>query len=347
MAASGHLQLESVNIMTTIGSSAATKMALLIGACAALGALPHGTIEAQAQPFPNRPVTLVVPYTPGGTTDNITRVVSQKLSENLGQPVVVENRPGASGNVGIASVARAKPDGYTLVIQPTTVGTFPLMSASLGYDPFADFTLVGTVAETPSIIIVKNDSKVKTMADLVALAKSKPGGINVGSGGVGGAGHLVILQLGKLNDFPVTHIAYKGTAPAVSDLLSGSIDAVSLAIGAVKGQIDGGVVRPVLVASLKRNPLTPGIPVMSEFGLKGVNGGVGYVLAVPAKTPKEVVDRLAAGLDHVLQDPDVVERMRAISFIPVRSTPAEARKVVDEQTATWAPIIKELGLKLE
>ena len=171
--------------------------------------------------------------------------------------------------------------------------------------------------------------------------------MNVGSGGVGGAGHLVILTLGKLNNFPVTHIAYKGTAPAVNDLLGSSIDAASMAIGGVKGQVDSGIVRPILVASTARSPLLPEVPVAGDHGMKGVDGGVGYVLAVPAKTPREVVDRLHAALDRVLQDREVVERMRAISFVPIRTTPAEARKVVEEQTATWAPVIKELGLKLE
>ncbi len=306
-----------------------------------------GALPAHAQSFPTRPVTLVVPYTPGGTTDNIVRAIQQKLGEQLGQPIVVENRPGASGNVGNRSVARAAPDGYTMGIMPTTVGTFPLMSNSLGYDPMADFAFIGTVAETPSIIIVRKDSPVRSFADLVSLARSRPGGINVGSGGVGGAGHLVILTLAKLNGFAVTHVAYKGTAPAVTDLLGGNIDAASMAIGGVKGQVDSGIVRPVLVASTLRSPLLRDVPVIEEMGMKGVNGGVGFVLAVPVKTPREVVERLQGALDRVLQDKEVVDKMRAISFVPIRSTAAEARKVVEEQTATWAPVIKELDLKLE
>ena len=316
-----------------------SSLAVAFGCAAAL--------PAHAQSFPTRPVTLVVPYTPGGTTDNIVRAIQQKLGEQLGQPIVVDNRPGASGNVGNRSVARAAPDGYTMGIMPTTVGTFPLMSNSLGYDPMADFAFIGTVAETPSIIIVRKDSPVRSFADLVSLARSRPGGINVGSGGVGGAGHLVILTLAKLNGFAVTHVAYKGTAPAVNDLLGGNIDAASMAIGGVKGQVDSGIVRPVLVASTLRSPLLRDVPVIEEMGMKGVNGGVGFVLAVPVKTPREVVERLQGALDRVLQDKEVIDKMRAISFVPIRSTAAEARKVVEEQTATWAPVIKELDLKLE
>ena len=302
---------------------------------------------AQAQAWPARPITLVVPYTPGGTTDNIVRAIQNKLAEQLGQPIVVENRPGASGNVGNRSVARATPDGYTIGIMPTTVGTFPLMSQSLGYDPLTDFAFIGTLAETPSIVLVRKDSPVRTIQDLVTLARTRPGGINVGSGGVGGAGHLVILTLGKLNNFPVTHIAYKGTAPAVNDVLGSNIDAASMAIGGVKGQVDSGIVRPLLVASSQRSPLMPDVPVMKDFGMKGVNGGVAYVLAAPAKTPPEIVQKLHAALDHVLQDQEVVERMRAISFVPMRNNLAGARKEIEEQTTTWAPVIKELGLKLE
>ena len=250
-------------------------------------------LPARAQAYPSRAITLVVPYTPGGTTDNIVRAIQNKLSEQLGQPVIIENRPGASGNVGNRSVARAAPDGYTIGIMPTTVGTFTLMAQNLGYDPMEDLTYIGGVAETPSIIIVRKDSPVRSFADLVAMARTRSGGINVGSGGVGGAGHLVILTLGKLNNFPVTHVAYKGTAPAVNDLLGGNIDAASMAIGGVKGQVDGGVVRPVLVASVKRNPLLRDVPVMEDMGMKGVNGGVGYVLAVSSKTPREIVERCA------------------------------------------------------
>jgi tripartite-type tricarboxylate transporter receptor subunit TctC len=304
-------------------------------------------LPARAQAYPSKAITLVVPYTPGGTTDNIVRAIQNKLSEQLGQAVIIENRPGASGNVGNRSVARAAPDGYTIGIMPTTVGTFTLMAQNLGYDPMEDLTYIGGVAETPSIIIVRKDSPVRSFADLVAMARTRSGGINVGSGGVGGAGHLVILTLGKLNNFPVTHVAYKGTAPAVNDLLGGHIDAASMAIGGVKGQVDGGVVRPVLVASVKRNPLLRDVPVMEDMGMKGVNGGVGYVLAVSSKTPREIVERLHGALDRVLQDKEVVERMQSLSFVPTRTTLPEARKMVEEQTTTWAPIIKDLGLKLE
>ena len=313
----------------------------------ALTAALFAAAGAFAQTYPARPIRLVVPYTPGGTTDNIVRAIQNKLSEQLGQPVIIENRPGASGNVGNRSVARAAPDGYTIGIMPTTVGTFTLMAQNLGYDPMEDLTYIGGVAETPSIIIVRKDSPVRSFADLVAMARTRSGGINVGSGGVGGAGHLVILTLGKLNNFPVTHVAYKGTAPAVNDLLGGNIDAASMAIGGVKGQVDGGVVRPVLVASVKRNPLLRDVPVMEDMGMKGVNGGVGYVLAVSSKTPREIVERLHGALDRVLQDKEVVERMQSLSFVPTRTTLPEARKMVEEQTTTWAPIIKDLGLKLE
>ncbi len=325
----------------------ACRTALHLLTILAVGLSCAGGVPAVAQTYPAKPITLVVPYTPGGTTDNIARVIQNKLGEQLGQPVIIDNRPGASGNVGNRSVARAAPDGYTIGIMPTTVGTFPLMAQNLGYDPMEDLTYIGGVAETPSIIIVRKDSPVRGFADLVTMARARPGGINVGSGGVGGAGHLVILTLGKLNNFPVTHVAYKGTAPAVQDLIGGNIDAASMAIGGVKGQVDGGAVRPVLVASVKRSSLLRDVPVMEDLGLKGVNGGVGYVLAVSAKTPREIVERLHAALDRVLQDKEVVERMQSLSFVPTRTTLAEARKMVEEQTTTWAPTIRELGLKLE
>lgn len=303
---------------------------------------------AQAQTaFPNKPITVINPYPLGGFTDNLTRVIVAEAGKILKQAMVVENKTGSAGKIGLNTILGAAPDGYTIGIMPTTVGTFTLMAQNLGYDPMEDLTYIGGVAETPSIIIVRKDSPVRSFADLVAMARTRSGGINVGSGGVGGAGHLVILTLGKLNNFPVTHVAYKGTAPAVNDLLGGNIDAASMAIGGVKGQVDGGVVRPVLVASVKRNPLLRDVPVMEDMGMKGVNGGVGYVLAVPSKTPREIVERLHGALDRVLQDKEVVERMQSLSFVPTRTTLPEARKMVEEQTTTWAPIIKDLGLKLE
>ena len=323
------------------------RAALLRLSTLAVGFGVAGVMPAHAQGYPSKAITWVVPYTPGGTTDNIVRAIQNKLAEQLGQPLIVENRPGASGNVGNRSVARSMPDGYTIGIMPTTVGTFPLMAQNLGYDPMEDLTYIGGIAETPSIIIVRKDSPVRSFTDLVTMARARPGGINVGSGGVGGAGHLVILTLGKLNNFPVTHVAYKGTAPAVQDLMGGNIDAASMAIGGVKGQVDGGAVRPVLVASVKRSPLLRDVPVMEDLGMKGVNGGVGYVLAVSSRTPREIVERLHGALDRVLQDKEVVERMQSLSFVPTRTALSEARKLVEEQTATWAPTIKELGLKLE
>lgn len=326
-------------------TSSVRRQILKLTSCA-LAALAFAG-AAQAQAWPARPITLVVPYTPGGTTDNIMRAIQVKLSQQLGQQVIIENRPGASGNVGNRYVAKAAPDGYTIGIMPTTVGTFPLMSSSLGYDPMTDLVYIGTIAETPSIILVRKESPVRNMQDLVNLARTRPGGINVGSGGVGGAGHLVILTLGKLNNFAVTHVAYKGTAAAVTDVVGGNTDAASMAIGGVKGQVDSGLVRPILVASEERSAVLADVPVMKEFKMKGVNGGVGYVLAAPAKTPPDIVEKLHNALDRVLQDREVVERMQSMSFTPMRKSIAGSRKEIEEQTTTWAPVITELGLKLE
>lgn len=328
-----------------MSASSVRRQILKLTSCALASLVLAGAAHAQA--WPTKPITLVVPYTPGGTTDNIMRAIQVKLSQQLGQQVIIENRPGASGNVGNRYVAKAAPDGYIIGIMPTTVGTFPLMSSSLGYDPMTDFAYIGTIAETPSVILVRKESPVRNIQDLVNLARTRPGGINVGSGGVGGAGHLVILTLGKLNNFPVTHVAYKGTATAVTDVIGGSTDAASMAIGGVKGQVDSGIVRPILVASTERSPLLPDVPVMKEFKMKGVNGGVGYVLAAPAKTPPDIVEKLHNALDRVLQDREVVERIQSMSFTPMRKTIAGSRKEIEEQTATWAPVITELGLKLE
>ena len=314
---------------------------------ALLAGLLGSLLPVAAQSYPTRPVTIVVPYTPGGTTDNIIRLIKDKLAERLGQPVIIESRPGASGNLGTGVVARAEPDGYTLIIQPTTIGIFPQLFGKLSYDPVKDFALIGGIAETPSLLVVNATSPIKSLTDLVALARSKPGGANVGSGGLGGAGHLVIVELGAQNGFPVTHLPYRGTAPAVADMLSGAIDAGSMALGAVQGQIEGGVLRPLAVAALKRSALAPDVPTLVEAGMKGANGGVGYVLAAPAKTPRSVIDQVSRALDSALQEPDIIESMRKISFTPTPASPEDARKIVDEQTRTWGPVVERLGIKLD
>ena len=303
--------------------------------------------NAWSQAYPQRPITFVVPYAPGGSTDIMTRIVQEKLSARLGQPVVIDNRPGATGNVGGAFVANSRPDGYTMLVQSTVIGMFPHVLPSLSYDPLKGFAMVGTIAESPTIIAVSASSKIRSMADMVALAKQKPGGLNIGTGGAGSPAHLVAEQMAKLNGFKVTHVAYRGTAPAVTDLLGGTLDAVSVSIGAIQAFLVSGQARAVVIASPTRSAINPNLPTTKDAGFAVMNGGVRFFLGAPAGTPRPVIDRVAKELDLVLQDPVVVAALEKAGFDVVRSTPEQTQAMLQEQYDMWGPIVKELKITFE
>ncbi len=303
--------------------------------------------HALGQAFPQRPITIVLPYAPGGSTDIMTRAVQQKLSDRLGQPIVIEYKPGATGNVGGAYVAQAKPDGYTLLAQSTIIGMFPHVIRSMSYDPLKAFAMVGTIAESPTIIAVGANSSLKSMADLVALAKQKPGGVNIGTGGTGSPAHLVAEQMAKLNGFKVTHVPYKGTAPAIVDLLAGSVDGVSVSVGAIQSQLTGGRARAIVIASPTPSKLAPGVQTTKEAGFAPMNGGVRFFLGAPAGTPRPIIDTIAKELDVVLQDPAIGEALAKAGFDIVRATPEQAQAMLQEQYDMWGPIVKELKITFE
>lgn len=303
--------------------------------------------NAWSQAYPQRPITLVVPYTPGGSTDIMTRIVQEKLSVRLVQPVLIENRPGATGNVGGAFVANAKPDGYTLLVQSTVIGMFPHAFTSLPYDPLKGFAMVGTIAESPTVIAVSATSKLKSMADMVEMAKQKPGGVNIGTGGTGSPAHLVAEQMAKLNGFKVTHVAYRGTAPAVTDVLGGTLDAVSVSIGAIQSFLVGGQLRAIVIASPTRSALGPDVQTTREAGFAVMNGGVRFFLGAPAGTPRPVVDRIAKELDVVLQDPGIATAFAKAGFDIVRSTPDQTQAMLQEQFDMWGPLVKDLKISFD
>jgi len=302
---------------------------------------------AVAQVYPQRPITFVVPYTPGGSSDIMTRIVQEKLSVRLGQPVIIDNRPGATGNVGGAFVANAKPDGYTLLVQSTVIGMFPHVLPLMPYDPIKGFAMVGTIAESPTIIAVNAASKLRSMSDMVMAARQKPGGLNIGTGGAGSPAHLVAEQMAKLNGFKVTHIAYRGTAPAVNDLLAGTLDAVSVSIGAIQPQLMSGHARAIVIASPNRSALGPDVQTTKDAGFASMNGGVRYFLGAPAATPRPIIDRLSRELDLVLQEPAIAAALAKAGFDIVRSTPEQAQAMIQEQFDMWGPIVKELKISFE
>jgi tripartite-type tricarboxylate transporter receptor subunit TctC len=302
---------------------------------------------AVAQTFPSQPVMIVIPYTPGGSTDLSLRILQPKMADKLGQPIIIDYKSGASGNIGGLFVAKSKPDAYTLYMQATIMGMYPHVFSNLAFDPLKDFAMVGSMVESPTVFVVPSSSPYKTLGDLIADAKKKPGGLNVASGGTGSPAHLAAEQLARLNGFKITHVPYKGTAPVINDLIGGRLDFASLSVGAVQTFLQSGQARAIVIASPNRSAIVPNVPTTKEAGFAEMNGGVRYFLAAPAGTPKDRIAILNAALDVALQDPENIARLRTAGFDVVRGDPAKAQAMLQEQYDMWGPIVKELNLKMD
>jgi len=311
----------------------------LFGAiCACLCAL--GSISnAHAQSYPTRAVRVIVPFAPGGGTDFIARVVTQKLSESWRQPVIVDNRPGGTTIVGAEIVARAPPDGYTLLVTPIPFSIVPSL-AKLSYDPLKDFEHIALFNTAPLIFIVNPNVPAKSVKELVALAKVKPGALNFGSSGNGSSNHLAGELFNAMAGVKMVHIPYKGSAPSLADLAGGHVDVVVSTLTSAVPLIKSGKVRPIAVTSLQRAAEWPQVPTMHESGLKGfqVDGWNG--LSAPARTPKDIIDRINADVAKILQLPDVVEKFRNEGAAPKRTTPAEFGAFVRDEIAKWSKVVK-------
>jgi tripartite-type tricarboxylate transporter receptor subunit TctC len=300
---------------------------------------------AMAQTFPSQPVKLVVPFPAGGGTDVLARAITDKLGARLGQPLVVENRAGASGNIGSDFVAKSAPDGHTLLLAATIVATYKYTFTKLPYDALTDLTAIGTVAETPNVLVVHPSSPIKDLQGMVAAARAKPGGLNYGTAGLGGPQHLATEQLARLGNFKMQHVAYKGTAPAVVDVMGNQIDVASISLTAVLPQIESKRVHPVAVLSARRSSLAPTIPTAAEAGINGLDSSVRFLIMAPAKTPAAVVQKLNAELNQVLADPAVKQAFAKAGYDAYPSTPQEAMDMVRKEYEVWGPVINSLNLE--
>ncbi|MET0277260.1 MAG: tripartite tricarboxylate transporter substrate binding protein [Pseudorhodoplanes sp.] len=308
-------------------------------------AVVASTCAADAQNFPSQPVRVVVPFPAGGGTDILMRIVQDKYSARLGQPVVIDNRPGASGNIGGGVVAKSTPDGYTLLVQGTIIGVYPTVFSSLPYDPFKDFAYIGGVAESPAVIVVNPNSKFKTLADLIEESKKRP--LNFASAGVGAPQHLATERLARLNKGQMTHVPYKGSATAVSDLLAGVLDFGSLSLSSVLTLVQEGKLRAIATASDRRSKILPDVPTIQEAGFGDVSGTIRFILAAPAGTPPAVVDRLSGDLAAVVKDPDIQNEFLKRGYEITLATPSEVEAMVREQRDTWLSVIRDLNLKFD
>lgn len=314
-------------------------------AMAVLGAGLASIEIALAQTFPTQPVRVIVPFPAGGGTDILMRIIQDKYAAKLGQPVVIDNRPGASGNIGSGVAAKSTPDGYTLLVQGTIVGIYPTVFSSLPYDPFKDFAYIGGVAESPAVIVVNPNSKIKTIADLIEEGKKRP--LNFASAGVGAPQHLATERLARLNKTQFTHVPYKGSATAVADLLAGVLDFGSLSLSSVLTLVQEGKLRAIGIASDKRTKILPDVPTIKEAGFGDVSGTIRFFLAAPAGTPPNVVNKLSGDLAAVVKEPDIQGEFLKRGYEITLASPKEVEDMVREQRDTWLSVIRDLNLKFD
>jgi tripartite-type tricarboxylate transporter receptor subunit TctC len=304
---------------------------------------------ANAQPaYPVKPIRLVVPFAPGGSTDTIARVIGQKLDEALGQQVIIDNRPGAGGNLGVDYVAKSAPDGYTLIFGH--VGTFgfgPSLYAKLPYDPIRDFAPVALFAMVPNMLVVHPSLPANSVKELVALARARPGQLNYGSSGNGSASHLATEYFKLLSKTDITAIPYKGTGPLVTDLIAGQTSLTITGVPPLYPHVQSGRLRALAVGSVKRLPLLPSLPTIAEAGVPGYESSTWFGPLAPAKTPREIIVRLNVELMKMLQRPDVRARFAAEGIEALGSTPEEFGTYIKSEIERWSRVIKAAHVRPE
>jgi len=326
-----------------------TRRAVLLGGGAALAGAAAGIRPAIAQAaFPTRPITLVVPFAAGGSTDIVARLVAQKMSEGLGQQVIVENRAGAGGNLGAQGVARAEPDGYTILMGTISTHTLnPVMSKRKPYDPVADFEPVSLLAIVPNVLVVNPQLPVKTVGDLIALLKANPGKYNYASSGNGTPLHVSGELFKKMAGVDMTHIAYRGAGPALNDVVSNQVPIMFDNLPSSSEFIKAGTLRGLAVTTKERVPSMPDMPTIAETGLPGYETYTWNALFAPPKTPKAIVQLLNAEALKAVKDESVQARFKEFSATTVGSTPEELGAHVKAELAKWTPVIHEAGIQLD
>jgi len=317
-------------------------------AAVAVGLAAAGLLSpVLAQDYPTRPVTIIVPQPPGGGTDIITRIVSEPLTKQLGQTIVVENKTGAGTVVGTVAAAQAAPDGYTLVTGLTAnMAVNPSLFKTLAYDPIRDFTPVGMLAEFPFVLVVNNDFPAKSVKELIELAKAKPGTINFASAGNGSGQHLSMELFKLMTGTDLVHVPYRGAAPAYTDVISGRTPVFIDNLSSALGQINGGRVRALGVTSTERSPLLPDVPTIGET-VPGYQNYVWFGIWAPKKTPPAIIARLHAAIEKSVADPSVQERIKKDAGVPMTTPLADIEPMVKEEIAKWADVVKRANIQLQ
>ena len=327
------------SILITLRIVAAAAAALLVGGPA--------LAQSVAQGYPNKPIRFILPFPPGGGTDIIGRILSERMAADLGQPVVVENRGGAGGNIGAEVAAKSAPDGYTIVMVAPSLAISPALYAKLNYDPVKDFDPIGLVATVPNVLVIHPSVPAQTLAEFIALAKRNPGGMDFGSGGSGTSNHLAGELFNIVAGVKLVHVPYKGVNLAMNDVIGGQLQAVVIGITAAAQHIKSGRLRALAVITPQRSPVLPDVPTAAEAGLPNFVVNTWYGLLAPAGTPKPIINQLNAELARIMHSPELKERLATMATEPMTSTPEEFGEFIKREIAKWGAVVREAGLKVE
>lgn len=325
-----------------------TNRRAILRATLALGAVLVGAGAAFAQAFPTKPITIVVPFPPGGTTDVTARVVGAEMAKTLGQPIIIENKAGANGNIGSAQVARAAPDGYTLLA--TGIGSNAVnhgLYSNMPYDSAKDFAHITQMTSGPNVLTVNNSFPAKTFAEWIEEVRRSPGKFNYASSGNGASGHMAMELLKTTAGLKIDHIPYKGGGPAFQDVLANVVPFMFINQDMPLPHVAAGKVRVIAVASPERNPSYPGVPTVAESGFPGFAAVSWNGLAAPAGTPKEIVDKLHAAAAKAIAEPAIRDKFLAQGFVPGGMKPAEMQAFVAAEMAKWTKVAKDAGAKVD
>jgi tripartite-type tricarboxylate transporter receptor subunit TctC len=317
----------------------------LIGGMAAAAAGAAAAQTADVATYPNKPVKVIVTVPAGGGVDTVVRIITEKLQQRLGQPFVVDNRGGAAGNIGAEAAFLSEPDGYTLMAsQPAPITINAVMYKKLNFDPAA-FEPIVITSKIPNVLLVRNGFPARTAQEFLAYARANPEKLNYASQGIGTTSHLTAELFERMTNTKLVHIPYKGTGPALNDIVAGHVDLIFMELASAKKLHDGGVARILAVATEKRVASLPDIPTMAEAGVPGFVSDTWNALSAPPKTPRPIIDKLNAGVNEALKEPDVREHFATLNLLPGGGTPEEMGRFVQEETKRWTEVVRAAGIK--
>jgi tripartite-type tricarboxylate transporter receptor subunit TctC len=317
---------------------------LVAAASVAFGASPSSAAD-----YPVRPIRIIVGFAAGGAPDTLARVIGDKLAQDWGQPVVVENRTGAQGNTAMVAVAKSAPDGYTLALMPIgNAAVTPALTPNPPYDPVKDFAPITQIATVENVLVIGASSPIRTLAELIALGRSKAANLSYATPGAGSLAHLAAELLAHRGGFALNHVPYRGVTPALTDVIRGEVTMIFAQLSTAKPFIDGGQLRPLGVASKERSAVVPAVPTIAEAGeMPGFEAVSWYALMAPAQTPEPIIRKLHDGVVRALNLPDVKAALQAQGAKPVGNSPAELAAVIAADTARWAKVIKEANIQVQ